>query len=750
MRVSKKETEKKIEALLRELTLEEKSRLIHASEFFRSGDVPRLGIPKISMSDGPMGVRNDFYPDKWFPIGTSADAVSYLPCNTAIASTWNRELAQTSGEVLGREARGRGKDMILAPGINIKRNPLCGRNFEYMSEDPYLVAEMVVPLIEGIQETDVSACVKHFACNAQEWERLWVNVELDERTLREIYLPGFEAAVKRAKTRALMGSYNLVRGEHGSQSKFLLTDILRKEWKYDGLVVSDWSAVHDTKAAAESGLDLEMSVFPEFDDYFLANPLIEAVKKGEIAEEELDKKVRNILRFMLRVRLIEIELKEQKNGRTSAKAVPVEDRDPGYYNGDIMHHFAKETAREAVVMLKNEKHRLPIKPSQTKRLLVIGNNADMPQANGGGSAEIKALYEITPLMGLAREYGGNTEVRFTPGYYVPKKTGKEANWQEDSVSAEVMSDPSVRDKRRADKKEKELIKKYREDAVRLAKEYEEVVIVGGLDHNYDTEGMDRKDLKLPYEQDALINAVLEANPRAVVVMFAGSPVDMTAWSDKAQAILWMAYNGMEGGTALAEVISGTTNPSGKLPESLPADFKKTGVAVFGDYPGRKLTAAEKKKMNATLTQTFKDGIFVGYRYYEKFKVPVQYVFGHGLSYTEYKYSGMTVEKAGAKDALYTVSIKVKNTGHITGKEAVQLYVGEKVVSEANPVKELKGFDKVELAPGEEKTVSFNLTAKDFSHFSNEAGEWQQMKGKMVIYIGASSADIRAKKEVVLK
>lgn len=750
MRPSKKDTEKKIEALLQELTLEEKSRLIHASEFFRSGDVPRLGIPKITMSDGPMGVRNDFQPAKWRPIGTTADAVSYLPCNTAIASTWNRELAYDSGRVLGREARGRGKDMILAPGINIKRNPLCGRNFEYMSEDPYLIAEMVVPLIEGIEENDVSACVKHFACNAQEWERLWVNVELDERTLREIYLPGFEAAVKRAKTKALMGSYNLVRGEHGSQSKFLLTDILRKEWKYDGLVVSDWGAIHDTKAAAESGLDIEMSVFPNFDEYFLANPVIEAVKKGEIAEADLDKKVRNILRFMLRVRLIEIEMKEQKNGKTSAKAVPVPDRDPGYYNGSAMHLYAKKTAREAVVMLKNEKHRLPIKPSQTRKLLVIGNNADRLQSNGGGSGEIKALYEVTPIMGLTREYGGNTEVRFTPGYYVPRKIRPEVSWQEDSVSPEVMLDAEDRDKRKNSAKEKELIKKYRAEAVRLAKEYDEVVIVGGLDHEYDTEGCDRKDLKLPYQQDALINAVLDVNPRAVVVMLAGSPVDMTAWSDRAQAILWMAYNGMEGGTALAEVISGTVNPSGKLPESLPSDFKKTSAAVLGDYPGRKLTAAEKKKMNATLTQTFRDGVFVGYRFYEKFNVPVQYEFGYGLSYTEYKYSGMTVEKAAEKDALFTVSVKVKNIGHITGKEAVQLYVGEKVVSEENPIKELKGFDKVELEPGEEKTVRFTLTAKDFSHFSNESNTWQQMKGRMVIYIGASSADIRAKKEVTLK
>ncbi|MBR1471811.1 MAG: glycoside hydrolase family 3 C-terminal domain-containing protein [Lachnospiraceae bacterium] len=739
-------TEKKIEALLKELTLEEKARLVHASEYFRSGDVPRLGIPKITMSDGPMGVRNDFYPADWHPVGTTADAVSYLPCNSAIAATWNKELARTSGSVLGREARGRGKDMILAPGINIKRNPLCGRNFEYMSEDPCLIAEMVVPLIEGIQENDVSACVKHFACNAQEWERLWVNVELDERTLREIYLPGFEAAVRRAKTYGLMGSYNLVRGEHGSQSRFLLTKILREEWGYDGLVVSDWGAVHDTRAAAESGLDIEMGVTPDFDDYFLGRPLIEAVRKGEIAEAEVDKKVRHILRFMLRVRLIEIVQKEQKNGKGKMVAVPVADRDPGYYNGDIMHRYAKETAREAVILLKNEKHRLPVRPSQTRKLLVIGENANHLHANGGGSGEIKALYEVTPLMGLAREYGGNTEVKYVPGYYVPARLATDASWQEDST-AELMTDTKRRDGRKYDAREKALIKKYRDEAVALAKEYDDVVIVGGLNHDYDVEGMDRKDLSLPYGQDELIKAVLAVNPRAVVVMMAGSPVDMRAWKDDAQAILWMAYNGMEGGTALAEVISGTVNPSGKLPESLPAEFAQTPAAVCGDYPGRKLRAAEKKVMNAHLTQTFKEGVFVGYRYYEKFGVPLQFPFGHGLSYTEYKYSGLKVSKAPG--ALFEVQVKVKNTGHVSGKEAVQLYVGEKTVSEENPVKELKAFDKVELQPGEEKTLSFTLTERDFSHYCNEENCWKRMKGRMVIYVGASSADVRLKKEVTL-
>ncbi len=740
-----REYEQKIEALLSELTLDEKISMIHSAEFFRSGGAERLGIPRISMSDGPMGVRNDFEPDKWVTIGTTADSTSYLPSNSAIAATWNRELAKTSGNVLGREARGRGKDMILAPGINIKRNPLCGRNFEYLSEDPYLIAEMVVPLIEGIQENDVSACVKHFACNAQEYERLFVNVELDERTLREIYLPGFEAAVKRAKTFGLMGSYNLVRGVHGSQNKFLLTDILRREWKYDGLVVSDWGAIHDTKLAAESGLDIEMSVTPNFDEYYMAKPLKEAIKKGEISEERVNEMIRNILRFMLRVRLIEIELKEQKNGKVKARAIPVPERDPGCVNADVCHTFARKTAEEAVIMLKNDKKLLPFKPSETRRLLVIGDNANRMHAAGGGSAEIKALYEKTPLLGLANEYGGNTEIRYARGYYVPRKMADIVNWQEGSVNIEEIN-REQRKKGGFSAEEKKLIRKLREEAVALAGQYDKVVIVGGLDHDLDVEGKDKESLKLPYGQDELIKAVLEVNPNACVVMVSGSPVDMTAWKDKAKAILWMSYNGMEGGTALAEVISGSIVPSGKLPESLPADFRDTPVARYGDYPGRKLTSAEKKVMNARLTQNFNEGVFVGYRYYEKEKVKLQFPFGHGLSYVDFKYSDMKVERVKGKKA-FTVSVKVKNTGHVSAKEIVQLYVGEKNVSKENPVKELKGFDKAEIKPGQTRTFKFKLDEKAFSHFSNERMKWEVMSGDMVISIGASSADIRCSKTV---
>ncbi len=748
MKENKKEMNAAIEALLNELTLDEKIRMIHGAEFFKSGGCERLGIPGVVSSDGPCGVRNDFYPNKWYVKGTSADFVSYLPSNSAIASTWNRELAHDSGMTLGREARGRGKDVILAPGINIKRNPLCGRNFEYLSEDPYLVAEMVVPLIQGVQENDVSACVKHFLCNNQEWDRHGVNVELDERTLREIYLPGFEAAVTRAKSWSLMGSYNLIRKEHGSESSQFLTDILRKEWKYDGCVFSDWSANYDSKSSGMSGLDIEMGIFDNFDEYYMGLPLKKLVESGEVPVEEIDKKVRNIIRLLLRVRKIEIEIKQGKSGKLSAKAVPAEDRDPGYYAGRVMAQHALEVARESVVLLKNEKKRLPLKPSTAKKILVIGDDANRMHANGGGSAEIKALYEITPLLGLAREYGGNTQVDYVPGYYVPKKFREEANWQEKSITESFSADVERRDDKKRKAEAKKKVKAYREEAVKLAAEYDDVIIFGGLDHDFDVEGADRKDMKLPYEQDALISAVLDVNPNAIVVMIAGSPVDMSAWIDKAKALVWMSYNGMEGGTALAEVISGQICPSGKLTETWPVHYEDTPTAKLGDYPGKKLSAAEQKKIKGCrLTETYREGVFVGYRYYEKYNVPVQFAFGHGLSYVDFKYSAMEVKKS---DKGISVSVKVTNSGVAAAKEAVQLYVGEKKVAEDNPVKELKGFDKIELLPGQTKTLKFELGDKDFSHFDIESASWKKMKGAMVISIGSASDDIRCKKEVTLK
>ena len=733
-----------IELVVNELTLEEKINMIHGVGLFETGGVERLNIPPLHMSDGPMGVRCEFAKDEWRQVGETGDFVTYCPSNTAIASTWNRDLAKKSGEVLGEEARGRGKDIILGPGINIKRLPVCGRNFEYFSEDPYLISELAVPFVEGVEAFDVASCVKHFALNNQETERLWVNVEIDERALREIYLPGFEAVAKRAKAKSIMGAYNLLRGEHCCHSNPLLKDILRDEWEYDGVIVSDWGGVHDTKKAAESPLDIEMSVYYNFDEYCMAKPLYEAVKAGEISEEHIDEKIRNILRLMLKLKMIKIECKEE-NGIKCVSVYENEDRNIGSYNTPEHRMSCLDTAREAIILLKNEEKILPLNPKKTKKLLVIGDNAVRLHANGGGSAEIKALYEISPLLGIKCLLGGNCEVTYTPGYYVPSKAESDKNWQEDSLK-----DQDCEERQKSlNEKEKAMQEKLRNEAVALAAQYDDVIFIGGLNHDYDVEGYDRDTMELPYEQDALICELLKVKPDMPVVMLAGNPVTMDKWLDKAKTVIWMGYYGMEAGTALAEVIFGKVNPSGKLAESIPYSLDKTSLKDMGEFPGRALTEEESSKMNARLTETYKDGIFVGYRYYDKFNVPVQFSFGHGLSYTDFSYSNVSAEWEEKEDGTrcLIVSADISNVGDYDGKEIVQIYLGEKEVKEENAIKELKGFEKVFLKKGEKKRVNIAINEDAFSHYNTEKMSWEKKHGSYKVYIAASSQDVREVLEV---
>lgn len=626
-----KDTEIKVEELLAQLTLDEKIGMIHGNGLFRTEGVERLGILPLKMSDGPMGVRNEFENASWNSIGHSDDYVTYLPCNSALASTWNKDLARCQGRVLGAEARGRGKDVILAPGINIMRSPACGRNFEYMSEDPFLAGKMAVPFIKGIQESDVAACVKHFAANNQETERLWVDVEVDERALREIYLPAFREAVREGESYSLMGAYNLLRGEHCCQSKFLLGGILREEWGYDGCVISDWGAVHETKAAAKSSLDIEMSVTYNFDEYYMAEPLKKAVQKGEIGENLLDEKVRRILRLMFRLHMLD--------GKRSKGAYNT----PGH-RADVLN-----IARKSIVLLKNEDNRLPLKEESLRKLLVIGDNAERLHSGGGGSAEIKAMYEISPLMGLKKKLGGNTEVTFARGYYAePKKSGDDTNWQETSLEEcsgkqEEPVKPYVQEER------ERLLK----EAVSLAKEAEEVIIIGGLNHEYDLEGLDRQTMKLPYGQDELIREVLKVNPNAIVVIMAGSPVEMGEWIHLAKAVVWNWYGGMEGGSALAEVLLGEVNPSGKLPVTFPEKLSDCPAYAIGEFPGGKTVA-------------YREGIYVGYRYYDTRNIAVRFCFGHGLSYTAFDYQNLNILIEEQGELSVKVSAEVTNTGMRTG------------------------------------------------------------------------------------
>ncbi len=697
---------KKAEELTGKLTLDEKIGMVHGAELFSTKGVERLGIPLLKMSDGPMGVRQEFQPTTWQTVGLSDDYVTYLPCNSALASTWNRELAYETGSVLGEEARGRGKDVILGPGVNIKRSPLCGRNFEYFSEDPYLAKEMAVPYIQGVQNWDVAACVKHFAANNQETERLWVDVEVDEKALREIYLPAFHDAVTKGGAYTLMTAYNMVNGSHCYANEHLLKDILRNEWKYDGTIISDWGGVHDTELAANSELDIEMSVTDNFDEYFLAEPLKKKIKAGEIEEKVLNEKVIHILMLMMRLHMID-GAEEQRS------------RKAGSYNTPEHRKSALQVARESVVLLKNEDDRLPLKAKEMKKLLLIGENAECVHSNGGGSAEIKALYEITPLMGIKTLLGGNTEVTYVPGYKRDNVAAdSDKNWQETSLEDGGGSMKEI--KATVDEAVKNERKRLREEAAELASKYDQVILIGGLNHEHDSEGNDRADMRLPYEQDELIQEVLKANPQTVIVMMGGSPVEMGEWISDAKAVVWNWYSGMEGGRALAEVLFGNVNPSGKLPETFYKKHTDCSAHAVGEFPG-------------DTKVRYKEETFVGYRYNDTFKIEPQFCFGHGVSYTTFAYENASVFE---EENQIIVCCEVKNTGNVAGKEIVQVYLASKNREENEPIQQLKGFAKTELLqPGEMQVVEIKVEVP------GEIG-LEEMKKEYEIRIASSLEDMR--------
>ena len=721
-------TKEKIEALISQLTLQEKIDMIHGNGCFCTKGVERLGIPPFVTSDGPRGVRKDFENDAFKELGLSYDYVSYLPCNTALAATWNRELAYETGKLLGKEARGRGKDMILAPGINIMRSPLCGRSFEYMGEDPYLVSEMVVPVVQGIEENDVSSCVKHFAVNNQETRRLDVDVEVSERALREIYLPGFEAAVKRGRAKGIMGAYNKLHGTHCCHNEHLLNDILRKEWGFDGITVSDWGGVHDTEEALMNGLDMEMSVTNNYDSYYMANPLLELIESGAVDRKtacaKIDEKVRHILHVMNELHMLDGKRKS------------------GAYNDYQDKAALRQTARESIVLLKNNNHILPFDKKKIQKLLVVGENANRQHAPGGGSAEIKALYEITPLMGLHMLLGGNTQIEYRPGYFnddignIWANTGENENGQADSLKQDdetAQSLPSTKPKDQSEKKlqhQKEMNEKYLKEALEAAKNADAVIYVGGLTHDYDTEGQDRSDMKLPYDQDRLITELLKIRPDTVVTLVAGSPVDMSAWIDSADTLVYSWYAGMEGGIALAEVLFGDVNPSGHLPESFPVNESDCPAVVLGEFPGG-------DQVN------YGEDIFIGYRYYDTYDVPTAFPFGYGLSYTDFVMTGIRAEvlEDTANNKSVKVSFDISNIGELAGAAVAQVYVADKYPKVKKAAKELKAFEKLYLEPGETREVTLILEKDAFSYFDEESHSFQADAGSYMIMLAKNADEV---------
>lgn len=727
-------TKDKIEKLIAQLTLQEKVDMIHGNDFFSTKGVERLGIPPFKTSDGPRGVRKDFRHASWREVGLSYDYVSYLPCNTALAATWNRALAHCTGKLLGKEARGRGKDMILAPGINIMRSPLCGRSFEYMGEDPYLVSELVVPLIQGVEENDVAACVKHYAVNNQETRRLEVDVEVSERALREIYLPGFEAAVKKGKVKGIMGAYNKLRGTHCCHHKYLFEEVLRKEWGFEGITVSDWGGVHDTKEALLNGLDMEMSVTNDFENYYMANPLLQMIERGEVDKKtalaKIDNKVRHILNVMNKLHMLDGE------------------RNAGGYNDYNDKTALRQAARESIVLLKNEKNILPLDKKKIKKLLVVGENANRQHAPGGGSAEIKALYEITPLMGIHMLLGGNTEIVYKPGYYnedignIWANTGDSENGQADSLNQDSVESPAPNTLTVSEEKkqyQQEMNQKYMEEALEAAKDVDAVIFVGGLTHDFDTEGQDRVNMKLPYGQDRLISELLKIRPDTVVTLVAGSPVDMSVWLDNAPSLIYSWYAGMEGGIALAEVIFGDTNPSGHLPETFPMSEQDCPAVVLGEFPGGDQVH-------------YGEDIFVGYRYYDTYDVPVAFPFGYGLSYTDFVMTGIRAEvlEDTVESKAVKVSFDISNIGERAGAAVAQIYVADKYPKVKKAAKELKAFEKIYLEAGETREISLMLEREAFTYYDEASHSFRADAGSYMLLLAKNAEEIADVTEIELK
>lgn len=705
----KVQMEKRIEKLIKKMTLEEKVGLLHGNSKFYVAGVERLGIPEWSLSDGPHGVRAEINRHDWAYAGWTNDSASYFPTGTAFAAAWNPELAYRRGEVLGEEARWRKKDVLLGPGVNIIRSPLCGRNFEYMSEDPYMNSVLAVAYIKGLQSRDVACSVKHFAVNNQETNRTTVDVECSERALREIYLPAFKAAVQEGGALTVMAAYNKFRGEFCAENNYLVRKILRNEWGFDGVYVTDWGAAHSAVPSMEAGLDLEMgTLIDKYEDWYYANPLIEAVKSGKIPMSLVDEKVGDVLRVMIKTNVLD----------------PKKRFGPGSMNTKEHQQATYDAAAEAIVLLKNQNNLLPLDFSSIKSLAVIGDNATRKHSNGGLSSEIKAVYEVTPLEALRAKWGDKVDIRFAQGY---EKLSTFVEGSNNGQSSGTFSSKT---------QESDALLK---EAVEVARTSDVALLVCGLNHDYDTESFDRLNMDIPYGQVELIQEVVKANPRTIVVMIAGSPLNMAAVDICSPAIVWAWFNGMEGGNALVDVLSGKVNPSGKMPFTTPVSLDQSPAHALGNFPGRDL------KVN------YEEDILVGYRWFDTKGLPVVYPFGYGLSYTTFNYSNLNTDKKTYDQAdTIQATFTLTNTGDREGAEVAQLYVSDPVCSVMRPVKELKGFKKVFLKPGESRRITLDIPVSSLAFYSEAQSQFVVEPGEFILQLGASASDIKQRISVEVK
>lgn len=711
--------EQRVEDALSRMTTQEKINLIHAQSKFSSRGVPRLGIPDLWTDDGPHGVRPDVLWDEWDQAGQTNDSCVAFPALTCLAATWNPATSYLYGFSLGEEARYRGKDVILGPGVNIYRTPVNGRNFEYMGEDPYLAAKMVVPYIKGLQSNGVAACVKHFALNNNEVNRHTTNVIIDDRTLYEIYLPAFKAAVQEGGAWSIMGAYNLYRDEHLCHNSRMLNDILKKEWGFDGAVISDWGGTHDTKQAITNGLDLEFGSWTNglstgasnaYDSYYMARPYFNLISKGEYSTKELDDKVRRVLRLIMRTAM------DHSKGE-------------GSLCSEEHYEAARRIGNEGIVLLRNEGRVLPINPTKGKRILVVGENAIKMMTVGGGSSSLKVQHEISPLDGI-REAAKNLgmDVEYARGYV-------------GDVSGEyngVVTGQNLKD----DRSPAELIA----EAVAKAKEADHVIFVGGLNKSsgQDCEDSDRAGLELPYGQDDVIVALAKANPGLTVVNISGNAVAMP-WADMVPSIVQAWFLGSEAGNSIADILFGKVNPSGKLPFTFPVRLADSPAHKLNAYPGT------KRADSNIVDLEYKEGILVGYRWHDTKKIKPQFAFGHGLSYTDFKFGKATADKTLISEGeTVTFTVPVTNTGSMAGAEVIQLYVSDPKCTVPRPVKELKGFSKVFLQPGETKEVKISIGRDALSYFDAENHEWVAEPGQFTASFGPSSDNIATTVKFTLK
>lgn len=700
-----KPIEERVKDALSKMTLEEKVKLCHAQSKFSSAGVPRLGIPELWMSDGPHGIRQEILWNSWDHAHWTNDSCTAFPALTCLAATWNPDMSAIYGKAIGEEARYRKKDVLLGPGVNIYRTPLNGRNFEYMGEDPYLASIMVVPYIREVQKNGVATCVKHYALNNQELWRGHIDVDLSERALHEIYLPAFKAAVIEGGAWSIMGAYNKFRGEHCCHNDLLLNKILKKDWNFDGCVITDWGGAHDTREAALNGLDLEMGTFTDglvaeskfpYDYYHLANPYLKGLKEGAYPLSTIDDKASRILRLIFRT-------------------VMNKNRPWGSFASEEHFDVARTIGEEGIVLLKNSpvtkktSALLPLDASRYKKILVVGENATRSLTKGGGSSELKVKKETSPLEALQAMYGN--KIVHAQGY----ESGRAMYEKIDVIPTEI-------------------VESLRAEAIEKAKEADLVIYVGGLNKNHqqDCEAGDRITYGLPFGQNELIEGILSVNPNMVMVLLSGNAVEMP-WINKIPAILQGWYLGSEGGNALTNVLSGKVNPSGKLPFSFPVKLTDVGAHSFDAlcYPGD------------SIKQVYKEDIFVGYRWLDIQKLKPLFSFGHGLSYTTFEYGKPFADKEVlGVDETITFKVNVKNSGDCEGKEVVQLYIKDKKSSFPRPMKELKGFKKIKLLPGEVKEIVFTIDKSALSFYDDVKKRWIAEKGDFEALIGSSAGDIR--------